>query len=173
MIDRPLPDEYPEYYNLYINLIQEGDIIGILEEQSSFAQGFFSAIPEEKGDYTYAFGKWTIKEVLGHMIDTERIMTYRLLRVVRKDKQSLPGFDQDEYVLSGQFFRRTMKDMIDEKLLLRAANLLMYKNIQEEDYMLRGTFNENEISARAIIYIIAGHELYHINFLKENYLTSS
>jgi uncharacterized damage-inducible protein DinB len=171
-MNRPLADEYPDYYNQYINLVKVGDIISILEEQSTFVQGFLTGIPEDLGDKTYAFGKWTLKETLGHMIDTERIMAYRFLRIVRGDKQQLPGFDQDEYVLHGKFFRRTIKDLIDEKLLVRASNLILFRAADQDDLLLRGSFNDIEISGRAILYIVAGHELHHIDFIKENYLDS-
>jgi hypothetical protein len=169
-MNRPLADEYPEYYNQYINLVKEGDIISTLEEQSTFVQGFLTGLTEEIGNKTYAFGKWTLKETLGHMIDIERIMAYRFLRIVRQDKQPAPGFDQDEYVLYGKFFQRTIKDLTDEKLLVRASNLILFRNTDPEDLFLRGTFNDIEISARALLYIIAGHELHHIEFIKENYL---
>lgn len=171
-MNRPLADEYPDYYNQYINLVKVGDIISTLEEQSTFVQGFLTGIPEDIGDKTYAFGKWTFKETLGHMIDTERIMAYRFLRIVRGDKQQLPGFDQDEYVLHGKFFRRTIKDLIDEKLLVRASNLILFRAADPDDLLLRGSFNDIEISGRAILYIVAGHELHHIDFIKENYLDS-
>ena len=171
-MNRPLTDEYPEYYNAYINLVKDGNIIDILEEQSTFVQGFLNGIPEDLGDKAYAFGKWTLKETIGHMIDVEKIMAYRFLRIVRGDKQPMPGFDQDEYVLNGKFFRRNIKSLIDEKLLVRAANFIFFKNTDPDDLMLRGTFNDIEISARALLYIIAGHELHHVNFIKENYLAS-
>jgi hypothetical protein len=171
-MNRPLPDEYPDYYNPYINLVKVGNIIDILEEQSTFVQGFLNGIPEDLGDKAYAFGKWTLKETLGHMIDIERIMAYRFLRIVRGDKQPLPGFDQDEYVLNAKFFRRTIKDLIDEKLLVRASDLILFRTADQDDLLLRGTFNDIEISARALLYIIAGHELHHVNFIKENYLSA-
>jgi len=169
-MNRPLTGEYPEYYNQYINLVKTGDIVNILEEQSTFVQGFLSGITEEQGNKTYAFGKWTLKETLGHMIDNERIMAYRFLRIVRRDKQALPGFDQDEYVLHGKFFNRKIKDLTDEKLLVRASNIILFRNTDPQDLLLRGTFNEIEISARALLYIIAGHEIHHIEYIKENYL---
>jgi len=106
------------------------------------------------------------------MIDNERIMAYRFLRIVRGDKQQLPGFDQDEYVLHGKFFRRTIKDLIDEKLLVRASNLILFRTVDEDDLLLRGTFNDIEISARALLFVIAGHELHHIDFIKQNHLSA-
>jgi hypothetical protein len=169
-MNRPTPEEYPEYYNQYLGLVKEGDIISILEEQSVYVQNFISSIPEEKGDYTYGFGKWTIKEVFGHLLDSERIFCYRALRIARRDKQPMPGYDQDEYVKNSKYFKRTLKEIADEMLMLRGANLKFFKSFDETDFMERGTANEMEFSVRGILYVLAGHELYHINFIKDNYL---
>jgi hypothetical protein len=169
-MDRPTPEEYPDYYNQYLNLVKDGEIISILEEQSVDVQKFIASIPEEKGDSTYAFGKWTIKEVFGHLIDTERILAYRALRIARRDKQSMPGYDQDDYVKNAKYYKKTLRELADEMLLLRAANLKFFQSFDEEDLLQRGVANEFEFSVRAILYILAGHELYHINFIKENYL---
>jgi len=169
-MNRPTPEEIPEYYNQYLSFVKEGDIINILEEQSVFVQNFITGIPEDKGDYTYGFGKWTVKEVLGHLLDTERILAYRALRIARRDKQPLPGYDQDEYVKNSKYYKRTLKEIADEMLMLRAANLQFFKTFDETDLMERGIANEMEFSVRGILYILAGHELYHINFLKDNYL---
>jgi hypothetical protein len=167
---RPTQEEYPEYYNQYLQNVKDGDIITILEEQSIYVQKFIAAITEDKSNSTYGFGKWTIKEIFGHLIDTERILSYRALSIARKDKQNLPGYNQDDYVKNGGYFRRTLKEIADEMLLLRAANLKLFYNFDEEDLMQRGIANDFEFSVRAILYILAGHELYHINFIKNNYL---
>lgn len=169
-MSRPTQEEYPEYYNLYLGLVKDGDIISILEEQSVYVQNFILSIPEDKGDHTYGFGKWTIKEIFGHLLDTERILSYRVLSIARRDKQPLPGYDQDEYVKNSKYYKRSLKEIADEMLMLRAANLKFFKCLDETDLMERGTANEMEISVRAILYILAGHELYHINFIKDNYL---
>lgn len=169
-MDRPTPEEYPEYYNQYLNLVKEGDIINILEEQSLYVQKFIASIPEEKGDSTYGFGKWTIKEVFGHLIDSERILTYRALRIARRDKQPLPGYEQDDYIKNAKYYRKSLKEIADEMLLLRAANLKFFQSFDSEDMIQRGVANDQELTVRAILYILAGHELYHINFIKDNYL---
>lgn len=169
-MDRPTPEEYPVYYNQYLNLVKEGDIINILEEQSLYVQKFIASIPEEKGDSTYGFGKWTIKEIFGHLIDSERILTYRALRIARRDKQPLPGYEQDDYIKNAKYYRKTLKEIADEMLLLRAANLKFFQSFDSEDMIQRGVANDQEMTVRAILYILAGHELYHINFIKDNYL---
>ena len=170
-MSRPQPDEYPEYYNLYINLVGDGDIVDVLEQQSREIQHFLSTLNEESGDHTYAFGKWTIKEILGHLIDSERIFAYRALRIARQDKQNLPGYDADEYVKSGNFYRRTLQDFREEMLLLRAANLKQFANFDDNDLHQKGMANDMEFSVNAILYVMAGHELHHLNFIKNNYLT--
>lgn len=169
-MNRPTPEEYPEYYNQYLHLVKDGDIIEILEEQSIYVQKFISTLTEEEGNSTYAFGKWTIKEIFGHLLDTERIWTYRALRISRQDKQPMPGYDQDDYVKNSRYYKKSLKEIADEMLLLRAANLKFFKSLEEEDLLKNGMANESEFSVRAILYILAGHELYHINFIKENYL---
>lgn len=170
-MNKPLKGEYPGFYTQYINLIEEGDITEILSSQSGELQEILSNISEEKSGTSYAFGKWTIKEVTGHLIDFERIMSARALRIARNDKQHLPGFDQDNYTREGRFFRRTLEELKEELLVVRASSLILFRTFDDEILFRRGIFNDNEITARAIPYIIAGHERYHINFLKDNYLS--
>jgi hypothetical protein len=169
-MSRPQEDEYPQYHNIYINLVKEGDIIKILEEQSQEIQKFLISLPEDIGDHSYAFGKWTIKEVLGHLIDSERILAYRALRFARRDKQNLPGYDSDEYVKNANFFKRTLLDLREEMLLLRAANLKQFICFDENALAQTGIANDCKFSVNAILYILAGHEHHHIKFIKDNYL---
>lgn len=167
---RPLPLEYPEFFGLYINLVPEGDVISILGEQSKTLQHMLSQISEEQSEKSYAFGKWTLKEVLGHLMDNERLFVARALRIARGDKQNLPGYDQDEYVKNARCFKRTLKDMLEEMLMLRAANILLFKSFDEEDLQRRGFVNDYEITVNALMYVLAGHEAHHLNYIKENYL---
>ena len=167
---KPFPNEYPGHYTHYVDLVPEGNILDTFEKQSSITHEFLSNIPEELGDHTYAFGKWTIKDIVGHLVDTERIFSARALRIARGDMQALPGFEQDDYVKNANFFKRTLKDIVDERLMLRAANIKMFRSFDKLTYMERGIANDNEITVRAILYLLTGHEIYHINFIKENYL---
>lgn len=167
---KPFPDEYPGHYTHYIDLVPEGNILEIFEKQSSITHEFLSSIPEELGDHTYAFGKWSIKDIVGHLVDTERIFSSRALRIARRDKQSLPGFEQDDYVKNANFFKRTLKDLVDERLFLRAANMKMFRSFDKLTFMEKGIANDNEITVRAIVYLLTGHEIYHLNFIKDNYL---
>lgn len=165
------PDEYPEYYSGYIKLIpKDKNIIDVLEKGRNNMQLFIKSLPEEKGNYAYAEGKWSIKEVLGHLADVERVMTYRSMCIARGEKQSLPGFEQDDYVKTGEFNKRTLAGLAEELLLLRNSGLVLFKSFSEEDGLRWGKANNYDTTARAYMFIIAGHELHHMKILQERYL---
>jgi uncharacterized damage-inducible protein DinB len=166
---RPSEKDYNPYYKGYIDKIKGDNILSILEEQITTISDFFRVIPEEKGNYAYAEGKWSIKEVLGHMIDTERAFSYRAFCFARGEKQSLPGFEQDDYVREGNFNKRALKDLVNEFTLLRKANLALFNSYSEDELNKRGIANKNEITVRAILFITAGHALHHTSVLKEKY----
>ena len=128
------------------------------------------SIPSEKGDYRYAPGKWSIKELLGHVIDGERIFAYRALRFGRNDQTALNGFEQDDYVAAGAFDKRELSDLIDEFEEVRRATIHLFRGFDETAWTRRGVASENEVSVRALAYIIAGHELHHMGVLRERYL---
>ena len=167
---RPGPSDYNSYYDRYISLIGDGDIIEILEEQRKTSEKFLKTFTEEQGNYSYADGKWTVKEVLGHVIDTEKIMAYRALSFARGEKQSLPGFEQDDYVAESNFNKRSLADLINEFITIRESNIILFKSFNEEILIRRGTASESEVTVLALIYIIAGHEKHHMKFLKERYV---
>ncbi len=167
---KPNPEEYPEFFKIYVNLIDDDDIVNVLLNQSQELQELLKEITEEVADKSYAFGKWTLKEVIGHMIDNERLFIARALRIARGDKQKLPGYDQDFYVKSARFFRRKLEDLAQEMLLLRVADLLLIKSFDEIELAERGVVNDYEITVNAILYVLAGHERHHIDYIKENYL---
>jgi len=166
---RPQPGEYDPYYDRYISLVGSDDIIGQLEKQAPETATLFKSA-NTKADFRYAPGKWTVKEMLGHVNDTERIMTYRALRVARGDKTPIEGFEQDDYVRDGNFAQRTLADLIEEFADVRAATVCFFRHLDAETGLRRGIANKNEVSARALAYIIAGHELHHRRILKEKYL---
>ncbi len=166
---KPKPGDYNPYYNGYISLIGDGDIIEVLEEQRKTSEKFLNTFTENQGNYSYADGKWTVKEVLGHVIDTEKIMAFRALAIARGEKQSLPGFEQDEYVAESNFNNRSLEDLINEFLTARESNLILFKSFDEENLNRRGTASESEVTVLALIYIIAGHEKHHMKFLREKY----
>jgi hypothetical protein len=167
---RPNPGDYSDYYNGYVNLVEGHDIIKVLYEQNKKRQDILYSISEHKGNYRYADGKWTVKEVVGHLIDTERVFAYRSLCIARGEKKSLPGFDQNDYVTEGNFNRRELFDLSYEFRLLRESNLLLFKSFTPEMLKRKGFANEASISVRAILFIIAGHELHHLNVLQDKYI---
>ncbi|MBN8695920.1 MAG: DinB family protein [Bacteroidetes bacterium] len=167
---RPQVNEHPAYYTHYIGLVKGDNILKQLEDQVIDIQAIISEIPEEKENYAYAPGKWTIKEVLGHIIDTERIMAYRALRFARKDKTALPGFDENEYVANSDYNKRTLYDIAHEFAIVRESNLALFKHFNEEALDQRGTANNNEATVRAILFMIAGHANHHLNVIKTKYL---
>jgi len=168
---RPKQGDYNIYYDRYISLIDD-DVIKVLKTQLQTSLELLNQINEEKGNYSYEEGKWTIKELLGHVIDTERIFTYRALSFARNEKQSLPGFEQDEYVANGNFSSRSLEEMINEFRLVRESNIILFESFDAEILNRRGTASDNEVTVLALIFIIAGHEKHHMKILKERYLNS-
>ncbi|ADY53464.1 hypothetical protein Pedsa_2925 [Pseudopedobacter saltans DSM 12145] len=167
---QPTTDEYAPYYKEYINNVINRDIIKTLKNQLNEIDDFLAEIPENKYDYAYAEGKWTVKQLVGHLIDTERVMAYRAMRIARNDKTPLPGFDENLYADSLDLSKRSYTDLVDEFLLMRQANLYFYKSLSEEDYYKKGTASDYTISVGALLFIIAGHVQHHFNVLKERYL---
>jgi len=167
---KPKPEDYDAIYGGYISLIGDDDIIEVLKEQRKTSEKFLKTFTEKQGNYSYADGKWTVKEVLGHVIDTEKIMAYRALSFARGEKQSLPGFEQDDYVAESNFNKRSLADLINEFITIRESNIILFKSFNEEILIRRGTANESEVTVLALIYIIAGHEKHHMKFLKERYV---
>jgi DinB family protein len=166
---RPEPGEYFEYYERYISLVPSEDIVGELEKQAKGTIALLNSAGA-KSDLRYAPGKWSVKEVLGHVNDTERIMTYRALRISRGDKTPIEGYEQDDYVRDGNFGSRTLADLIEEFSDIRKATISFVRHLDAEAGLRRGTANKYEVTARALPYIIAGHELHHRRILKEKYL---
>ena len=167
---RPNPGDYDPYFEQYIKLVEGNNIIKILYEQSKITRELIKSISDYKGNYRYADGKWTIKEVIGHILDSERILAYRALSLARGEKKSLPGFDHNDYVRDGNFNRRELTELSFEFKLLRESNLLMFKNFSEEMLCKKGLADEAFVTVLALLYIIAGHEKHHLNVLEEKYL---
>ncbi len=167
---KPGPDEYSIFYKGYVDLVGENDALEKLSSNQRKTYNFFLSLPNEKADYAYAEGKWTIKEVLGHMIDTERIFCYRLLRFARADHHSLAGFNENFYASRANSKKRTLEDLANEFSDLRKANLYLYQNLDEEQLKRKGTASNAIVSVKALLYIIAGHELHHLKIIQERYL---
>lgn len=166
---KPLPHEYPEYYSHYINLVSLANGVKALENQIVEIQEFISRIPSEKEDYRYAEGKWTVKEVLGHICDVERIFGYRALCIARGESASLPGFDDNDYVVEANFGQRSMYDLAHEFSLVRESNIALFKGFSSEILDRMGTANNQKMSVRALMFFVAGHEKHHISVLKSKY----
>lgn len=153
---RPQPDEYGEFYANYIALVNE-DVFAELENQIKEVPAFLNAIPESKHNFAYAERKWTIKELLGHITDTERIMAYRSLRFSRKDETNLPGFEENEYVKNSTFDQRDFNNLVNEFTAIRQSNLFLFQTLTEEQLSFSGLANNNKVSVRALLFIMAGH----------------
>ncbi len=170
---RPETSEYAPFYQGYIALVPGSDIIKTVEDEGRSAATLFSSLREEQGTHRYAPGKWSIKEVVGHVIDTERIQAYRALRIARNDKTNLPGFEQDDYIPFSNANSRSFTDLTEEFASVRRASVLLLKSFDDAAWDRMGRANNFELTARAIAYIIAGHELHHRKALREKYLTAA
>ncbi len=168
-ISRPNPDEHIPYYGRYIALVPDGDFVSQLGSEIGNTIGLLRRAPADRADFAYAPGKWTVKEVVGHMTDVERVMGFRALWFARNDAQPLPGFDENAWVPSGGFAGRSLSDLTDEFQAVRSATLSLARGLDPSSLTRRGTANGAEISVRALLYIIAGHERHHVGLLKERY----
>jgi DinB superfamily/MOSC domain len=169
-IERPGADEHIPYYQRYIDRVPEGvDLLALMAEQRESTKSLLAGIPESQALFRYAPGKWSIKEIVGHLTDVERIMGCRALRIGRGDTTPLPGFDENAYVPFAKSDERALPDLVDEWVAGRQASLTMFRNLPTEAWERRGTANGSPISVRALAYIIAGHERHHIEMLHKRY----
>jgi len=166
---RPAADEYLDYYDRYVSLVPDGDIVEILKDQVETSVSYLSRLSEEQGNFRYAPGKWSVKECLGHMIDAERIFAYRAMRIARNDRTPIEGFEQDDYIKYGSFDACSLASLVAEFQAVRESTEYLFEHLAEEAWTRRGIANKNEISVRALAYIMAGHELHHIAVLKSKY----
>lgn len=165
----PARSEYPEYYYSYVDRIGEGNILDLLSAQRETALKVLASIDEGQAKRAYAPGKWTIKEVIGHIVDVERVFAYRALCFARGETAPQPGFDQDAYVRAADFNRRSLDDITREFSQTRDASLGLFRSFQEEVWLQVGVANGAEFTVRSIAYIIAGHELHHLAVIQERY----
>ena len=168
-MERPESSEYADYYANYISKVPGSDVLGVLESQRLQMLQLFTGRSERDGSFRYAPGKWTVKEVLGHITDTERIFTYRALRFARADQTPLPGFEQDDYVRSGAFGDRTLAGLAEEFGAVRTASVSLLRSFNEEAWSRRGVASQKEVTVRAIGFMIAGHQIHHRIILEERY----
>ena len=168
-ISRPSADEYLAYYDRYITLVPEGNLVDILADQQRDTMRMLRSVDDERGLYAYAPGKWTIKEVIGHLSDAERIFAYRALRFARADGQPVAGFDENAYVPAGRFNERPIADLADEFQAIRSATVHLFRYLDEDEMARRGIANSHPISVRALGFVIAGHERHHAKLLRDRY----
>lgn len=169
MTARPAPGDYAPYAEKYIVLVTGDDILDSLQSQRKQTATLFSGRSERDGNFRYAPGKWSVKEVLGHVADTERIFAYRAMRIARGDQTPLPGFEQDDYVRAARFNERKLQDLVDEYEDVRQASLALFRSLEADTWLRRGVASNNPVTVLALAYLIAGHELHHRNVLKEMY----
>ena len=167
---RPDSSEYASYYASYIGKVPEGDLIRTLESQGQAFATLLGAAPESRGDFAYAPGKWTLKEVVSHVIDAERVFGYRALRIARADQTPLPGFDENSWVPNSGAKQRTLRDLVGEFQAVRGATVALFRHLPPDALTRTGTANNNPVSVRALAWIVAGHALHHEGLIRERYL---
>jgi hypothetical protein len=167
---RPESNEYAPYYERYISLVPDEDLVKTLERQGAETLALLRGLDEEKGAHRYEPGKWSVKQLVGHISDGERIFSYRALAFARGDSQPLPGMEQDEWMAGVDFDARTLAGLVDEFEAVRSATLHLLRHLSDEAWARRGAASGNEVTVRALAYVIAGHEAHHVRVLKERYL---
>ncbi len=170
-IPKPNEGEYAPYAIMYIKLLtDDGLTLDDLKNNYTSMKNFILSLPEEKLTCRYAPDKWTIKEILVHVMDTERIFAYRALRIARNDKTELPGYEQNDYVPYSRANERSLGNIFEEYAAVRVATLSLFQSFSDEDVLRCGTANGNPVSVRALAYLVAGHELHHMKIIRERYL---
>jgi uncharacterized damage-inducible protein DinB len=167
---RPQQNDYAAYYETYVGKVKGNTVDEIISSYSRPMIEFYSSLPEDKANHRYAEGKWSVKELLLHMIDAERIFGYRALRIARKDKTPLPGFDENSYTPASKASERTFQSLKDEFAAVRKATDILLSTFDEEQLSQRGTASEHPVTVNAIAFIIYGHMLHHKQVLEERYL---
>lgn len=167
---RPVEGEFPPYVTRYIARVPDGDIVGTLSRQRTELNQFLTAIPESMGDYRYGPEKWSIKEVIGHMADAERVFGYRAMRFSRADSTPVEGFDENTYVANSRFGQAKLSDLIDELDHLRSTSIHLFSHLDGDAMERQGFANGVNVTVRSLAFIIAGHTNHHIDILTNRYL---
>jgi hypothetical protein len=169
-LGRPGADEYAPYYSGYIQTVPDGEILMLLRDQLAETEALLREFRGASEDHRYAPGKWSVKEVVGHVADTERIFAYRALRFARGDRTPLPGYEQDDFIRGGNFSARPLAEIAGELRSVRMASITLFAGLSEEALLRRGPANNVEFSVRALAWIIAGHERHHAKIIRDRYL---
>ncbi len=166
---QPLESEYAPDYQGYIGQVTEQEILPVLRSQLDALDVLLGRVTPERETYRYADGKWSIREIVGHLIDAERVFGYRAFAIARGDRNNMPGFDQNEYILTSPYNRIDLEDLLSEFRLARLSNIAMLRTLDDESWMRIGTANDNQVSVRALAFIMAGHVRHHMEVLREKY----
>ncbi len=167
---RPAPDEYHPHFSSYLALVPDGSIVETLRRQLGETRALLGSLSPERATHRYAPGTWSVTEVVGHLADAERVFAYRALCFARGDRTPLPGFDESAYAARARYASRPLGEVLAELESARAASLALFGTFDEAELSRRGTANDSEISVRALVWIVAGHELHHRALLRERYL---
>ena len=169
---RPQPLEFHPFYSGYIQRVPDGNFIALLKENASNIKSFFGAIEKDKHDYAYQPGKWTVKQIIMHMADTERVMSYRALTIARGDlRATLPQMDENVFASHVSVMARSIDDLLNELMVIREATIFLFSNLSDPQSMYQGNLLGHVITPRALGYIIIGHAMHHMNVVKEGYLS--
>ena len=166
---QPLESEYAPYYQGYVAHVSEDEILPVLRSQLDALDVLLGRVGPERETFRYAEGKWSIREIVGHLIDSERVFGYRAFCIARGESQNLPGFEQNDYILTAPYDRIDLEDLLSEFRLVRQSNLAMFRTLDEAAWARIGTANENQVSVRALAFIMAGHVRHHMGVLRERY----
>lgn len=171
LITAPATNEYPAFFRDYIEAAKTDDLLAGLEASGAYLILFAKSLKEEQLLHRYQPGKWSIKDMLVHLVDTERIMSYRALRFARQDKTELSGFEENDYASSSKADGRSLESILTEYAAVRTATVELFKNFDEEALSQQGVASGKSVSVRALGFVILGHEMHHLNIIKERYLT--
>lgn len=166
---RPVSSDYAAYFERYISLVPEAAVLSVMEKQLDEVMKVFRAVPGERESFRYAPGKWSVRQIAGHLIDAERVFGYRALCIARGEKADLPGFDENAYVANAPFDVHPLARLADEFDLIRRSNLIMLRHLAPEAWDRKGIANHNEITVRALAYVMAGHARHHLGILATRY----
>jgi len=169
-IPRPDATEYAPFYGTYVGKVPDGDLLELLERQRRETQNLLAGLSDTQALHRYAPGKWSIKEVVGHLMDSERVFCYRALRFARADEKPLQGFDEKAWVPAGSFDARPLADLAAELEAVRRATIALFGGFDAAALARKGTADNNEVTVRALAWIVAGHERHHVAILRERYL---
>jgi uncharacterized damage-inducible protein DinB len=166
---RPQPTEFAQYYAGYVESVPDGDLLHTLGDAHRATMEWLRSVPSDRHDHRYAEGKWTVRQVIGHITDAERVFAHRLFRFARGDATPLPAFDENAYVDVARFERRSFASLLDEWSAVRAATMALLDSLDAEEFSRTGTASGTTASVRGLAWIIAGHELHHVRLLRERY----